>query len=127
MIRFVAACLLAVFTVSLVAFSIVLITSIFDEYATIKTALLIALVAGVVSAVITAIWVVPIHMLLAKYNFVSLGWYVALSVVASLAFSVFYNMWAGIKFDIALYASCIVAGILSSIVFWYIAVFERYK
>ena len=127
MIRFVAACLLAVFTVSLVAFSIELISSVFDEYATIKTALLIAFIAGVVSAVITAIWVVPMHMILAKYNFVSLGWYVALSVVASLAFSVFYSMWAEIKFDIALYASCFAAGMLSSIVFWYIAVCKKHK
>jgi hypothetical protein len=125
MIRFFAACLLAVFTVSLVAFSIVLIGS--GEYATVETALFIAFIAGVVSAVITAIWVVPMHMILEKYNFVSLGWYVALSVVASLAFSVFYRMWAEIKFDIALYASCLVAGVLSSIVFWYIAVCNKYK
>ncbi|MEK0363551.1 hypothetical protein [Pseudomonas sp. CBC3] len=125
MIRFVAACLLAVFTVSLVAFSIVLIDS--GEYATLKTALIIAFIAGVVSAVITAIWVVPMHMILEKHNFVSLGWYVALSVVASLAFSVFYRIWAEIEFDIASYASCLVAGVLSSIVFWYIAVCNKYK
>ncbi|RRV11845.1 hypothetical protein EGJ28_10585 [Stutzerimonas xanthomarina] len=125
MIRFVAACLLAVFTVSLFAFSIVLIGS--GEYATVKTALLIAFIAGVASAVIIAIWVVPMHMILEKYNFFRLSCYVALSVVASLAFSVFYGMWAEIKFDIALYASCLVVGVLSSIVFWYIAVCKKHK
>lgn len=86
--RIFIASLLVIFITSMTDFLLTAISSFFDEFATIKLSVLIAAIAVVVSAVIVAVWVVPIHLILIKYNVACAGWYVLLSLVPGLVIPV---------------------------------------
>lgn len=120
--RFFIACLLVIFTTSLIAFLLTAVSSLFDGFSTINFAVLVATIAGAVSVVIVVVWVAPIYLILVKRNVVGLGWYILLSLVPSLAFPVFYSMWAEIDFEATIFASCLISGTASALVFWYVAV-----
>ncbi|MCQ4261165.1 hypothetical protein [Stutzerimonas stutzeri] len=125
--RFFMACLLAVCTTSSTAFLLAAIGSLFDERATIGLAFLFAAIAAIVSVITVAVWVVPIHLMFVKFYVVGLGWYIILSLVPGLVFPILYSVWAEIDFSGTIFAGCLVAGILSSVVFWYVAVSGQSK
>lgn len=125
--RILTACLLVIFATSLTAFLLVVISSVFDKFATIRFAFLIAAIAAIISAIIVAVWVVPIHLIFIKYHVVGLGWYILMSLVPSLTFPVLYSKWVEVGFSIIMFASCLAAGILSAVVFWYFAVSGQSK
>jgi hypothetical protein len=120
--RFFIACLLVVCTTSSTAFLLAAIGSLFDQFATIGLAFLIAAIAAVASAIIVALWVVPIHLMFVKYNVAGLGWYITLSLVPGLAFPVLYSILVETDIPGVVFASCLMAAILSAVVFWYVAV-----
>lgn len=125
--RILTACLLIICTTSSTAFLLTAIGSLFNEFATIGLAFFIASIAAVVSAIIVAALVVPIHLIFEKYHVVGLGWYIILSLVPGLAFPVLYSIWADIDYSGIIFASCLMAGILSAVVFWYVAVSGQSK
>ena len=125
--RILTACLLVIFTTSLTAFLLTAISSFFEEFSTIGLAFLIAAIAAIVSAVVVAVWVVPIHLMFVNYNVVGLGWYIILALVPGLVFPMLYSVWAEIDFSGINFASCVMAGILSAVVFWYVAVSGQSK
>lgn len=125
--RILTASLLVIFATSLTAFLLTAIGSLFDEFSTIGLAFIIAAIAATVSAMIVVVWVVPIHLMFVKYNVVGFGWYIILSLVPGLVFPMLYSVWAEIDFSGINFASCVVAGILSAVVFWYVAVSGQSK
>ena len=125
--RILIASLLVIFATSLTAFLLTAIGSLFEEFSTIGLAFIIAAIAATVSAIIVAVWVVPIHLMFVKYNVVGLGWYVILFLVPGLVFPMLYSVWAEIDFSGINFASCVMAGILSAVVFWYVAVSGQSK
>ena len=92
----------------------------------IGTVLLFSSAAAVYSAMVIALWAIPIHFLLMRLNKAAYGWYAFTALIPSIVFSVIYSQWA-VTSILDIFIFCCITGAIGSTVFWYCAVYKKHN
>jgi hypothetical protein len=113
-------------TVFALVFLVALIDSIGSDFGDIRISAVIAGVATLVALIVLVVWAIPIHFLLGKFGKVKYCWYVLPALLPGFVF-VYWLKPFGRDPDLHLLLQalfCSFVGVVSSLVFWYLAVFK---
>lgn len=116
--------------VILVVFTVTLAACLMDSIGAgfpIPIGFLIASFAAVVALIVVAVWAIPVHLLLQRFGFSNVGWYLLTAIIPSFTFIYGLKPFGNDKpIELLMQASfCSLAGGLGAVAFWYILVYRQ--
>jgi ABC-type glycerol-3-phosphate transport system permease component len=110
-----------------VTFFVCVIGSWGRDFPSILISLVIASFAAIVALIVVVAWAIPVHLLLQKFGYSNITWYIVAAIVPSFAFIYGLKPFGNDKpIDLFMQASfCSLAGSLGSVAFWYILVYRQ--
>lgn len=116
-------------TVFILVFVVALVDSIGNDFGGIIISAVIAGVATMVASVVLLIWVIPLHLALAKFKKTKFTWYIVAALFPGFIF-VYWLTPFGQDPDMHLLFQalfCSFVGVVSATVFWYFAVYRHQR
>lgn len=124
MLKILKAILAVMVTVFIIMFCMGVIEALSGNSISIVVGIYAGGIAAVISALITLVWVVPIHLLLAKFNRKQVYWYFLIAILPIGFFMFLFSLTGGYNTVTYLLqaAFCIALSLSAAFVFWYVGV-----